>query len=147
MISTQVHLRAHPEGPVGPEHFDLVEVDLPEPGPGEVLVRNTWLSVDPSLRLRLRVEAPKGYFPSFPLGAPMDGILTVGVVEASGSDSFAVGDTVVHSLGWRSHSLVDAGADSMGGVGTLRVVDAERFPPQWHRGPRGAQGGSADAGV
>ncbi|QYJ03595.1 NADP-dependent oxidoreductase [Nocardioides panacisoli] len=147
MRSTQIQVQDHPSGVVGPEHFRQVEVDLPDPGPGQVLVRNTWTSVDPGLRLRLRRHAPAGYFTAFPLGQPMDGILTVGEVVASRAEGFAEGDTVWHSFGWRSHAIVDATADAMNGVGTLRVLDTRDTPPQWYLGPLGAMGLTAYSGL
>lgn len=149
MMSTEVRVRDYPSGGVGPDHFEFVEVELPDPGPGEVLVRNTWTSVDPGLRLRLRLraEAPEGYFVAFPIGAPMDGILTVGEVVASAAEGFEVGDTVWHSLGWRSHAIVRADAEAMNGVGTLRVLDVDRYPAQWYLGALGAMGLTAYAGL
>jgi NADPH-dependent curcumin reductase CurA len=147
MKSVQVHLAAYPEGHVGPEHFVVVDVDLPSPAPGQVLVRNTWTSVDPGLRLRLRPSAPEGYFASFGLRRPMDGILTVGEVVASEAEGFGVGDTVWHAQGWRSHALVDAGAEVMNGIGTLRVLDTVDTPPQWYLGPLGAMGITAYSGL
>ena len=147
MKNTQLQVVTYPEGEVGSEHFELVEVELPAPGPGQVLVRNTWTSVDPGLRLRLRPEAPSGYFSAFPLGAPMDGILTVGEVLESQASGFAVGDTVWHSQGWREHAIVDADAEMMNGVGTLRVLDVDGIPPQWYLGPLGAMGLTAYSGL
>jgi NADPH-dependent curcumin reductase CurA len=147
MKSAQVHLTAYPEGRVGPQHFAVVDVDLPAPGPGQVLVRNTWTSVDPGLRLRLRPSAPEGYFASFDLHRPMDGILTVGEVVASAAEGFQAGDTVWHAQGWRSHALVDAGAQVMNGIGTLRVLDTVDTPPQWYLGPLGAMGITAYSGL
>jgi NADPH-dependent curcumin reductase CurA len=64
-----------------------------------VLVRNSWSSVDPGLRLRLRPEAPAGYFAAFPLGQAMDGIMAVGEVVESRPDGFSSGDTVSHAHG------------------------------------------------
>lgn len=147
MLGTQLQVRGYPTGEVGPEHFDLVAVELPEPGSGQVLVRNTWTSVDPGLRLRLRREAPAGYFVAFPEGRALDGILTVGEVIASEADGFEVGDTVWHSFGWRSHAVVDAGAETMNGIGTLRVLDVRDTPAQWYLGPLGAMGLTAYAGL
>ena len=63
------------------------------------MVRNTWTSVDPGLRLRLAERGPAGYFAAFGLRAPMDGIMTVGEVIESRADGFAAGDTVWHASG------------------------------------------------
>src|SRR5438034_11724488 len=89
-----VQLARYPAGAVDPSHFEVVEVDVPRPGPGEVLVRNTFTSVDPGMRLRLRERGPAGYFGEFGLHAPMDGILTVGEVVKSRADGFRPGDVV-----------------------------------------------------
>src|SRR5262249_22224946 len=95
----QVQLVSYPEGPVRPADFRIVSAPVPEPGPGEVLVRNTWTSVDPGMRLRLRAHSPEGYFPAVQLGAAISGVLTVGQVVASRASGFQPGDTVSHSLG------------------------------------------------
>ncbi|TGN66045.1 NADP-dependent oxidoreductase [Nocardioides eburneiflavus] len=145
--SRQVQVVSYPEGEVGPEHFEVVSVDVPDPGAGQVLVRNTWTSVDPGLRLRLRAEAPAGYFASFPLGSALDGVLTVGQVIASNAEGFEVGDTVWHPYGWREHAVVDAGVELMNGAGTMRVLDVADTPPQWYLGPLGAIGLTAYSGL
>lgn len=147
MKSSQVQVSSYPQGEVGPENFEIVEVDVPGPEQGQVLVRNTWTSVDPGLRLRLRAEAPSGYFSSFPLGASMDGILTIGEVLESRSPSFAVGDVVWHPFGWRELAVVDADVPLMNGAGTLRVLDVTGTPAQWYLGPLGAIGLTAYAGL
>ncbi|WP_340539917.1 NADP-dependent oxidoreductase [Nocardioides sp. GXZ039] len=147
MNSSQVQVKVLPPAEVRPEHFEVVDVELPEPGPGEVLVRNTWTSVDPGLRLRLRADAPEGYFAAFPVGQAMDGIFTVGVVEASQADAFPVGSTVWHSYGWRTHAIVAADEVAMNGIANLRVLDAERAPAQAYLGPLGAMGLTAYAGL
>lgn len=145
--SRQVRVVAYPEGEVGPEHFAVVDTVVPDPGPGQVLVRNTWTSVDPGLRLRLRPHAPAGYFVSFPLDQPMDGILTVGEVVASEVEGFDVGDTVWHPYGWREHAVVDAGVELMNGAATLRALDVTATPAQWYLGPLGAIGLTAWSGL
>ena len=106
----EIRVRRYPAGTVADDDFEVVEVPVPDPGRGQVLVRNTWTSVDPGLRLRLRPDAPAGYFASFPLGRAMDGIMAVGEVVASCADGFAPGDTVSHALGWRDYAVVDAAA-------------------------------------
>jgi hypothetical protein len=150
MKSVALHVVAYPEGDVGPEHFAVVPLELPDPdqlADGEVLVRNTWTSVDPGLRLRLSAAAPEGYFASFPLDRPMDGVLTVGEVLASRAAGFAPGDTVWHSLGWREHAVVRADEVAMNGVGTLRRLDVTGREPQWFLGALGPMGLTAYSGL
>ena len=147
MTGWEVWPVAYPRGEVRPADFRLVEVPVPDPGPGEVLVRNTWTSVDAALRLRLRETAPPGYFPAFPLHRPMDGVMTVGTVVASRSDGFAPGDTVWHAAGWRDYAVVVAGQPALGGMGTLRRLDVDAAPAQAYLGALGANGLTAYAGL
>ncbi|MCM2578079.1 NADP-dependent oxidoreductase [Streptomyces meridianus] len=99
------HLVARPHGWPKPEDFALREAEVPEPGPGQLLVRNTHMSVDPYMRGRM--NDVKSYVPPFPLDGPMDGG-AVGRVVASEAEGFAVGDHVLHGLGWREYAVVDA---------------------------------------
>src|ERR1700740_1000300 len=100
IVSREIWPIANPRGEVRPSDFRLVEVDVPEPAAGEVLVRNTWTSVDAAIRLRLREHAPPGYFTAVPPHQPMEGVMTVGEVVESRVDGFAPGDTVRHASGW-----------------------------------------------
>jgi NADPH-dependent curcumin reductase CurA len=99
------------------------------------------------MRLRLRPTAPDGYFSSFPLHQPMDGVLTIGEVVASRAEGFAPGDTVWHSLGWRMHAVVRAADVAMNGVGTLRRLDVQDRQPQWFLGALGPMGLTAYSGL
>jgi NADPH-dependent curcumin reductase CurA len=114
---------------------------------GEVLVRNTWTSVDPGLRLRLRESGPAGYFPAFALGRAMDGIMTVGEVIESRAAGFAAGDTVWHPFGWRDYAVVKADQPALGGLATLTRLDTELAPPQCYLGALGGMGLTAYAGL
>ncbi len=143
----EIRPATYPHGEVRPSDFRIVEVDVPEPAPGQVLVRNTWTSVDPALRIRLRERAPEGYFPSFALGAPMDGILTVGEVADSRADGFEQGDTVWHAAGWRDYAVIEAGKEEMRGLATLTRLDTSVAPPQAYLGVVGANGLTAYAGL
>jgi NADPH-dependent curcumin reductase CurA len=138
---------AYPSGEVEASDFRIVDVDVPEPGPGEVLVRNTWTSVDAALRLRLREAAPAGYFPAFSLGQPMDGIMTVGEIVESRADGFAPGDTVWHSSGWRDYAVVEAAKQALNGIGTLTKLNLDVAPPQAYLGVLGGNGLTAYAGL
>ena len=109
----EVQLVRYPQGEVTPDDFAIVERPVPSPRDGQVLVRNTWTSVDPGLRVRLREKGPEGYFVAFPLEAPMDGIMTIGEVVESRAEGFAPGDTVWHSFGWRDYAVVTAGEEAL----------------------------------
>jgi NADPH-dependent curcumin reductase CurA len=145
--SREIQLVEYPQGDVRASHFRVVAAQLPDPGPGEVLVRNTFTSVDPGMRLRLRANAPLGYFQSFPLRAPMDGIMTVGEVVESRADGFAPGDAVRHASGWRDHSVVAAGVPALSGLGTLARIDTGIAPAEKYLGPLGGMGLTAYAGL
>jgi NADPH-dependent curcumin reductase CurA len=136
----EVQLVEYPHGGVETSHFRIVEVDVPTPAEGEVLVRNTFTSVDPGMRLRLRESGPAGYFNSFPLQAAMDGIMTVGEVVESRADGFAPGDSVWHASGWREYSIVAVGVPALSGLGTLARIDTDFAPPEKYLGPLGGMG-------
>lgn len=146
-VSREIHVRRLPTDRVTAEDFEVVEVPVPDPGPGQVLVRNTWTSVDPGLRLRLRRDAPAGYFAAFPVGQAMDGIMAVGEVVVSRAEGFSPGDTVSHAQGWREYAVVDTGAEQLGGVGTLTLLDVTVAEPQWYLGPLGGMGLTAYTGL
>ncbi|MEV8422655.1 NADP-dependent oxidoreductase [Streptomyces niveus] len=99
------HLVARPHGWPKAEDFALREVPVAEPGEGRILVRNKHFSVDPYMRGRM--NDVKSYTPPFKLDHPMDGA-AVGEVVASDAEGFAVGDQVLHGLGWREYARVPA---------------------------------------
>lgn len=101
----EVRLASRPQGWPTPENFDHVEAPVGRPGPGQLLVRNEVMSVDPYMRGRMNVG--KSYVPPFEVGKALEGA-AVGEVVASGSENFEVGQKVVHPLGWREYALVDA---------------------------------------
>ena len=143
----EVQLHSYPNGEVKTDDFRVVEAAIREPGPGEVLVRNTWTSVDPGLRLRLKEAGPAGYFAAFPLDAAMDGIMTVGEVVESRADGFAEGDAVWHASGWRDYALVDVQTPALSGLGTLTRLDTDVAASHSYLGPLGGMGLTAWAGL
>ncbi|GAA3796448.1 NADP-dependent oxidoreductase [Cellulomonas soli] len=104
-ISTQVQLVARPHGWPTREDFRTVAVELPPLGPGQVRVENAFVSVDPYMRGRMNDQ--KSYTPPFALGETMTGG-AIGTVVASTADGYAVGDVVLHQLGWRDVAQGDA---------------------------------------
>jgi NADPH-dependent curcumin reductase CurA len=143
----EVQLVEYPQAEVDPSHFRVVEVDVRDPGPGEVLVRNSFTSVDPGMRLRVRESGPPGYFNSFPLRSAMDGIMTVGEVLESRADGFKPSDFVCHASGWREYSVVAANVPALSGLGTLARIDVSVAPSQTYLGPLGGMGLTAYAGL
>src|SRR6476469_9112489 len=105
VMGQQWELRRRPVGYPVPEDVALVEAEVPDPRPGEVLVRNHYLSVDPSHRGRM--NDMKSYTPSYEIGKALWGG-AVGEVVASADDRVPVGAFVQHNLGWRTHSVVPA---------------------------------------
>jgi NADPH-dependent curcumin reductase CurA len=101
----EIHLAARPEGWPTPDNFAIVEAEVPEPGPGQVLVRNLFISVDPYMRGRMN-DVPS-YVPPFQVGQVMDGA-AVGEVVKSNHPGLSPGDVVLHGLGWREYAVLDA---------------------------------------
>ncbi|MFD8598825.1 NADP-dependent oxidoreductase [Kitasatospora sp. NPDC059646] len=130
------HLAARPQGWPVPADFALVEAPVRQPGPGEITVRNAYLSVDPYMRGRM--NDVKSYVPPYALGAPMDGG-AVGHVIASRAEGFEVGDAVLHGLGWREYATLDA-AHAV-------KVDPELAPLSAYLGVLGMPGLTAYAGL
>lgn len=134
--SREWHLVARPQGWPKPEDFALREAPVLQPGEGQLLVRNTHMSVDPYMRGRM--NDVKSYIPPFRLDRPMDGG-AVGEVVASGVEGFAPGDHVLHGLGWREYALVEARH--------AVKVDPEAAPLSAYLGVLGMPGMTAYAGL
>jgi NADPH-dependent curcumin reductase CurA len=136
IAAREIHLRSRPDGLPGLDDFELVTRTLPEPRPGQLLVRTTWMSVDPYMRGRMR-DRPS-YIAPFKVGEALEGA-AVGVVEHSRDDRYKPGDLVSHFSGWRGHAIVDASAVSR--------IDATAAPEQAWLGPLGVPGFTAYVGL
>jgi NADPH-dependent curcumin reductase len=90
-INRQVLLAARPHGEPKESDFRLVETPVPEPGPGQILVRTLYLSLDPYMRGRM--NAGPSYAPPIEIGQVMRGE-TVSRVEVSHVSQFQPGDVV-----------------------------------------------------
>ncbi|MHA7125564.1 NADP-dependent oxidoreductase [Janibacter indicus] len=132
----QIVLASRPQGAPSADNFRLESADLPLLGDGEVLVRNVVMSVDPYMRGRM--NDVKSYVAPFEIDAPLDGG-AVGEVIASRSDDVAVGQHVLHGLGWREHAVLPAKA--------VRVVDTDAAPASTYLGVLGLTGLTAYVGL
>jgi NADPH-dependent curcumin reductase CurA len=119
VVNRQITLAARPEGFPKESDFSLVESDVPPAGPGEVLVRIQWLSLDPYMRGRM--STARSYAKPTELGEPMTA-QAVGDVVESNDPRFAPGESVVGQLGWQEFAVARGGA--------LRKLDPALAPPQ-----------------
>ena len=103
-INRQVLLASRPEGVPQAAHFRIVETPIPVPGPGQVLVRNEWLSVEPAMRGW--VNAAANYSEPVAVGAVMRSF-AAGHVVASNHADWAVGTPVTGLFGWQDYAVVE----------------------------------------
>jgi NADPH-dependent curcumin reductase CurA len=134
--AAEIRLASRPTDRPSREHFALTRIDLRDPKPGEAVVRNRYLSVEPYMRGRM--SAGKSYVRPYEVGHAMTGA-AVGVVTESRADGLQPGDVVVHDLGWREVAIDQARA--------FRKVEARDIPPSAYLGGLGGPGLAAYVGV
>ena len=100
----RIVLASRPIGEPTPDNFRLEEIPVPQPGPGQMLLRTLWLSLDPYMRGRMS-DAPS-YAKPVGIGEVMEGG-AVSEVVASNVPRFATGDIVVGRTGWQTYALSD----------------------------------------
>ncbi|MGY2009167.1 NADP-dependent oxidoreductase [Nocardia gipuzkoensis] len=136
ITSREFQLAARPVGAPTAANFALVERPIPELAEGQILVRNTWMSVDPYMRGRM--DDRPSYIPPFQVGAALEGS-ALGEVIASAAAALPVGTTVTHFAGWRDYSVVDAA--------TAAPVDTSLAAPRHYLGALGTTGLTAYAAL
>jgi NADPH-dependent curcumin reductase len=132
----QILLAARPHGEPTPEDFRLVEAAVLEPGPGQMLLRTVYLSLDPYMRGRM--DAGPSYAPPVEVGAVMEG-RAVSEVVRSNLPEHRAGDIVFAGTGWQEYALSD-------GPGA-RKVDPALDPISYALGVFGVPGLTAYAGL
>ena len=101
-LNRQFLLAQRPVGPASRETFSYVETPTGEPGPGQVLVENLYLSLDPAMRGWM--NDARSYIAPVALGEVMRA-LGVGKVVASQHPDFSVGDHVSGVVGVQDYFL------------------------------------------
>ena len=129
-------LAKRPEGKPDRDTFDLVEADVPDPGPGEALVRTLYLSVDPYMRGRM--DAGESYAEPWEVGDPLRAGVVGEVVESNGA-GFEAGDVVTGNLEWADYATA-SGTE-------LRRVDPDLGPISTALGVLGMPGRTAYFGT
>lgn len=135
MRNREVHLVRRPVGAPVADDVDVVTTEL-RVEPGEVLVRNTVMSVEPYMRGRMSEAA--SYVEPYALGEAMTGHAT-GVVERSDDPGVPVGAVVVHQQGWREYAAV--------APQELEVIDVDGLRATDHLGALGQTGFTAWVGL
>jgi NADPH-dependent curcumin reductase CurA len=98
-------LAERPTGEPDQESFELRETDVPDPDPGELLVRVRFLSVDPYMRGRMRDA--ESYAEPWDVGDALGGGVVGEVVETE-SDAYDPGDLVTGEGRWADYATLDA---------------------------------------
>lgn len=133
----EIRLKARPSGLPVASDFELAETQVPDPAPGQVLVENLFMSVDPYMRGRM-IDRPS-YVPPFQVGEVLSGGAVGKVVASNGNSRFAEGDLVSNFSGWREW-FVSGGAE-------LQKIDPALAPVEAYLGVFGMPGLTAYAGL
>lgn len=136
MKSREVVLARRPVGMPKVEDFAIREVDLPEPGPGEVVVQNVCMSVDPYMRGRMIDR--RSYTAPFEVGEPLTGG-AIGKIVGSNDPNLPEGEHVESHLGWREAFVANAAG--------LRRLGNLQAPASAYLGVLGMPGMTAYAGL
>jgi hypothetical protein len=134
--SREIRLKSRPVGVPTADNFELASVTLPDPEPGQVQVRNSWMTVDPYMRGRM--NDVQSYAPPFQIGQALQGG-AVGEVVASNDPAFKTGEKVQSFFGWREAFNAPAGA--------VQKLDTMGLPPQAFLGVAGMPGLTAYVGL
>jgi NADPH-dependent curcumin reductase len=132
----RIVLASRPVGEPKPFDFRIEETSVPIPGPGEVLLRTIWLSLDPYMRGRMNDG------PSYAAPVPVGGVMEAGTVNeviASNNPDFAKGDIVLARAGWQTHVVSDGK--------NLSKIDPKLAPISTAVGVLGMPGFTAYAGL
>lgn len=102
-------LANRPAGSVSVDNFQWTESSIPSPGEGQALVRNLWLSLDPT-QILFTSESMEQF--AIPIGGVMRSLAAGRIVESKVS-GFAPGDLVQGFFGWEDYSITGAGPSPM----------------------------------
>ncbi len=102
-LNRRITLAKRPTGNVTADCFATDEVEVPTPGPGEVLAKVGWLSIDPTIRGWMAMDT---YLPAIEIGAPIRSGGLATVIE-SNNESLPVGSTLFGMTGWQEYAVMD----------------------------------------
>lgn len=129
--SREIHLVAYPEGLLAASDMELVKVDVPALKPGQVLVKNVWMSVDAGQRSLMR-GGETSQIADLPahrlqLNEPIDG-QAIGQIVESLNDELPVGTYVLSNMAWREYFVAGGTTDGF----AFSVISDPVDPLQLH---------------
>ncbi|MCK6265789.1 NADP-dependent oxidoreductase [Vibrio sp. ZSDE26] len=89
--------------PIGPHLFKVQEKEIPTAGPGQILIKQTHMSLDPAM-LGWMSPDTNSYIPPVDLGAVMRSSGFGEIVESNHPD-FSAGDKVMGMIGWTEYAV------------------------------------------
>ncbi|MCW2748028.1 MAG: hypothetical protein JWP10_1170, partial [Nocardioidaceae bacterium] len=138
MSNRKIVLARRPHGIPVLEDFRVEETPVPEPGPGEVVVRHTHLGLAPRARIQMSDEGAAAS-DRMELGGVIHCAIA-GEVVASNNPAFVVGTKVASVLGgWQTYSVSDGAM--------LNPIDTSVAPPSVWMGNLGISGFTAWVGL
>src|SRR5262245_5867171 len=135
-VNRRIVLAARPRGEPVLDDFRLEEAEVPRPGPGQMLLRTVYLSLDPYMRGRM--NAGPSYARPVDVGQVMEGRAVAEVIE-SNLNAYQPGDLVFAPAGWQEYALSD-GKEA-------RKLDPALGPASYALGVLGMPGLTAYAGL
>lgn len=103
---TEIQLSQRPDGnPIGPQLFEVVKKEIPAAGPGQILIKQTYMSLDPAMMGWMSPDT-NSYIPRVELGQVMRSSGFGEVVESNHPD-FVIGDSVMGMMGWTEYLVTN----------------------------------------
>jgi NADPH-dependent curcumin reductase CurA len=107
LINRQYYLASRPLGEPTASNVPARDVPVPDPAPGEVVLRNLYISLDPAIRGWMGDDP--NYIEPITLGDAVRSSV-IGRVVASNSPDYAVGDVAMCMGAWEQYTTVQATA-------------------------------------
>ena len=139
MVNRRVVLRSRPAHVPQPKDFEIVQTEVPEPGPEEVLVRNLYFSIEPAIRARL--DDKETYMPPIGIGEPIQSP-TVGRVVRSHHPGYREGEILFGFNNWDDYVIVTDDTLLL-----ERLSPEEGIPLSYYVGALGGSGTTAYVGL
>lgn len=133
----RIVLASRPAAEPDASNFRLERLPVPQPGPGQALLRNRYLSLDPYMRGRM--NDAKSYAQPVALGAVMEG-RTVSQVLQSRYPGLSEGDLVLAPGGWQHYAVIEGDA-------VIRRLQDDGLPLSTALGVYGMPGFTAYGGL